>query len=145
MWLFNKSVTKQTGVTLVELIIAIVIISIASVALLTGLGFQTARNVDPMIQSQAQMLASQYLKEVMAKSFFDPSADPRLSPSVSRDDADDSAADNTASSANATNRLLFNNLFEYNNYNQPARELDGTLIPALAGYQISIEIDDSIV
>ncbi len=144
MWLSSKSIHPQTGVTLVELIIAIVIISIASVALLTGLGFQTARNVDPMIQSQAQMLAKQYLSEVLSKPFFDPSADPRLSPSVSRDAADDSAADTTARDSNATNRLLFDNIFEYNGFNQPTQELDGTAVPELAGYQISISIDDSV-
>jgi MSHA pilin protein MshD len=135
---------KQLGVTLVEMVIAIVIISIAAVALLQGLGFQTNRNVDPMIQSQSQMLAKQYLEEVMGKPFFDPAADPRLDPSVNRDDADDSAADTASSVSDDDNRVLFNNIFEYQNYDQPVQAQNGTPIPELSGFQIDITIDDSV-
>lgn len=135
---------KQQGVTLVELIIAIVIISVAAVALLQGLGFQTSRNVDPMIQSQSQALARQYLDEVMSRSFFDPANDPRLNPGVSQALAASAESDSTARTLDATNRQLFDNIFEYNGYNQTPQSLDGTPIVELAGYQIAITVDSSI-
>jgi MSHA pilin protein MshD len=130
-------------VTLVEMVIAIVIISIAAVALLQGLGFQTVRNVDPMIQSQAQALAKQYLEEAMSRSFFDPATDPRVFPSVNQATAVSSASDTTSSTADATNRIAFNNVFEFNSYDQPVQEPDGTPITELSGFQIEIEVDNS--
>lgn len=134
---------NQSGVTLVEMIIAIVIISIASVALLQGLGLQTQRNVDPMIQTQAQALARQFLDEAMSRTFFETSADPRVDPSISQAEALDSATDTSARDNNATNRLAFNNIFEYQDYNQPAQNIDGSSIDELSGYQINIDIDHS--
>lgn len=135
--------STQNGVTLVELIIAIVIISIAAVALLQGLGFQTLRNVDPMIQSQSQALARHYLEETLSRSFFDPSDDPRADPSVSQAQAVTAATDTTSRDNDPVNRIAFDNVFEYHNYNQPAQTTNGTPIDELSDYQIGIQIDRS--
>lgn len=131
----------QSGVTLVELIIAIVIISIASVALLQGLGLQTQRNVDPMIQSQANALARQYLEEALSRSFFDPTADPRVDPSITQAQATAAVRDISSRTANPTNRLAFNNVYEYNGFSQPIQAPNGTAIPELSGYSVSISVD----
>ncbi|TCS41645.1 prepilin-type N-terminal cleavage/methylation domain-containing protein [Reinekea marinisedimentorum] len=137
---FSKA--QQRGVTLVEMIIAIVIISIAAVALLQGLGQQTRNNVDPMIQSQAQMLARQYLAEVSTKSFFDPSGDPRLDPNLSEAEVNNAISDQSESS-NA-NRALWNNLYEYDGYSSAIYELNGTTpVSGLSGYSVAIDIDIS--
>lgn len=136
--------SKQVGVTLVELIIAIVIISIAVVAILQSLGQQTLRNVDPMLQSQAQLLAKQFLDEVKSKSFFDPSADPRLVPNLTAAQLITSIADQAQRNADATNRLTWNNLYEYHSYNDSeVRNADGTAIPELSGYSVTISVDIS--
>jgi MSHA pilin protein MshD len=147
LMLLSSSVSRlqnQRGVTLVEMVIAIVIISIAAVALLQGLGFQTGRNVDPMIQSQSQALASQYLDEVLGKSFFDPSNDPRLNPSLSRDNARAGSEDTSARDLDGDNRILFDNVYEYQGYDEPVQNRDGSAIAELAGYQIAITIDNSV-
>ncbi len=139
MWPLNRH-SKQNGVTLVELIIAIVIISIAAVALLKGLGQQTRANVDPMIQSQAQLLAKQYLSEVLSKSFFDPSADPRLKPNLSDTAINNSVRDQTGR-AGSSNRLNWNNIYEYQGYDNSVSALDGSAIPALSRYRVAITIN----
>ena len=137
---------RQGGVTLVELIIAMVIISIAAVALLQGLGLQSQRNVDPMIQSQAQRLVIQYLQEVSNKSFFDPSADPRLDPSLTSEAelnlVIDGVNDQTGSSA-SSNRLAWDNIFEYNDYDGSINDIHGDPVAALSGYAVKIEVDTS--
>ena len=129
MWRSNKPLARQKGVTLVELIIAIVIISIAAVALLQGLGIQTGRNVDPMIQSQSQALAKQYLLEVLSKSFFDPSADPRLDPTLSQTAINTGITDQTR--LGSPSRMAWNNIYEYHNYSGAIREVAGPLITEL--------------
>ena len=129
---------RQEGVTLVELIIAMVIISIAAVALLQGLGLQSQRNVDPMIQSQAQRLASQYLHEVSSKPFFDPGADPRLNPALTLAAVVTSISDQ--SSIGSANRLTWDNLYEYQGYDDSIKDLVGSAIATLAGYRVAIAV-----
>ena len=143
MFLFsNRPLNKQVGVTLVELVIAIVIISIAAVALLQTLGSQTIRNVDPMIQSQAQLLARQYLQEVSSKSFFDGAADPRLIPTLTRTQINDSVIDKTQSGS--PSRIAWDNIYEYEGYNQSGiLDVSGVAISAFANFTVDIAIDIS--
>lgn len=63
---------RQTGVTLIELVIAIVIISIAAGAVLMGLSTSIQGSADPMIRHQAVAIAEAYLEEISLKSFSDP-------------------------------------------------------------------------
>lgn len=133
---------KQSGVTLVELIIAMVIISIAAVALLQTLGSQSVRNVDPMIQSQAQMLARQYLEEVSSKSFFDGSADPRLVANLSRSDINDSVEDQ--SRAGSPSRVGWDNIYEYHGYSQTGlRDVNGSAVAEFSNFSVAIQVDIS--
>lgn len=132
---------KQQGVTLIELIIAIIIISIASVALLQSLGQQTLRNVDPEIQSQANRLANQYVQEIISKSFFDPSTDPRLNPSLSNAIINASITDQTRLGAPA--RGSWDNLYEYHGYNSDIRDINGVPISNLTGYSVDVTVNIS--
>lgn len=134
---------RQAGVTLIELIIAIVIISVASVALLQALGFQAGRNVDPMIQSQAQLVARQYLNEVLGKPFFDPAADPRFDSSLPQADVVNSIVDQSGSTLSPTIRIDWDNLYEYAGYSAAATDPSGNSVAGLEGYNVSIAIDIS--
>ncbi len=140
----KPTLPAQQGVTLIELVIAIVIISIAAVALLQSLGYQTVRNVDPMIQSQAQALARQYLEEVLSKPFFDPSNDPRLNRFVSQANATASITNTDQSTANPTNRTSWNNIWEYDGYSSVPREINGTAINELGSFTVAIDVDNSV-
>jgi MSHA pilin protein MshD len=63
---------RQTGTTLIELVIAIVIISIAVSAILMALSTNIAQSADPMVRHQAIAIAEAYLEEIALKSFADP-------------------------------------------------------------------------
>ena len=63
---------RQSGTTLIELIIAIVIIAIAASAILMGMSTTITRSADPMIRHQAVAIAEAYLEEIALKSFDDP-------------------------------------------------------------------------
>lgn len=60
------------GFTLVELIIAIVVIGIAASGVLLVMNYTTAHSADPMIQHQAVAIAEAYLEEVLLQPYADP-------------------------------------------------------------------------
>ncbi|MCQ4348615.1 type II secretion system GspH family protein [Pseudomonas stutzeri] len=60
---------RQRGVTLVELVIAIVIVGIAAAALYSAMASITARSADPMLRQQSLMLAEACLEEILGKPF----------------------------------------------------------------------------
>ncbi|MDX1404911.1 MAG: prepilin-type N-terminal cleavage/methylation domain-containing protein [Woeseiaceae bacterium] len=63
---------RQSGVTLIELVIAIVIIAIAATAILGTFATTVGQSADPMIRHQAVAIAEAYLEEISLKSFDDP-------------------------------------------------------------------------
>ncbi|GGX45613.1 prepilin-type N-terminal cleavage/methylation domain-containing protein [Saccharospirillum salsuginis] len=138
-------VRKQLGVSLVELIIAIIIIGISATALLQSLGFQVVSNVDPMLRSQSQLLARQFLSEVTSKSYFDPSSDPRTNPTLSNAAASASLQDQTASTAGQP-RSNWDNVYEYHGYDSGSggiEDVQGNSISGLENYRVAVHIDIS--
>ena len=64
--------SRMRGVTLVELIVSIVIISIAVTSVLGVLSAVATNSASAMVQQQGVSIASAYLNEVLQKSFNDP-------------------------------------------------------------------------
>jgi len=80
---------KEAGVTLIELIISMVIISIALTGILTVMNLTVSHSADPVIQHQAVAIAESYLEEILLQSYADPdAADGEASRSLF-DDVDD--------------------------------------------------------
>jgi len=63
---------RQAGTTLIELVMAIVIVSIAVSAVLMALSMNVGYSADPMIRHQAIAIAEAYLEEISLKAFDDP-------------------------------------------------------------------------
>jgi MSHA pilin protein MshD len=63
---------RQQGVNLLELIIAIVVISIATTGVLLVYAQVVRHSADPMIQQQALAVAEAYLDEILARPVADP-------------------------------------------------------------------------
>ena len=80
---------RQAGMTLVELIIAIVVIAIAVSAVLGVLTKNVEHSADAMIISQAAAIAEAYLEEVSLKPFVDPDGIDGEAARVDFDDVDD--------------------------------------------------------
>ena len=79
----------QRGVTLIELVVSIVIISVAAGAILGVLSVTTAASADPMIRHQAVAIADAYLEEILLKPFDDPDGTDGEVSRVDFDDVDD--------------------------------------------------------
>jgi MSHA pilin protein MshD len=60
---------RQCGFTLIELVVFIVIVSVALAGVLTILNHTTRSSADPLIRKQALAVAEALLEEVMAKPF----------------------------------------------------------------------------
>ena len=63
------TLARQRGVTLVELVIAIVIVGIAAAALYSAMASITARSADPMLRQQSLAIAEAYLEEISLQAF----------------------------------------------------------------------------
>ena len=113
--------TCQRGVTLVELLVSIVIVSIAAGGILGVLSMTTAASADPMIRHQAAAIAEAYLEEVMLKPIIDP------------DGADGEAA-----------RADFDDLDDFDGLlDSGARDQFGAPIAALGSYTVGVSVSPS--
>jgi len=63
---------NSRGFTLVELIISMVVVSIALGGVLMVMNYTVRHSADPMLQHQALAIAESYLEEVLLQSFNDP-------------------------------------------------------------------------
>ena len=60
---------SQRGVTLIELVLTIVIVSVAVAGVIGTFSLVTGRSADPLLQSRATALGQLYLDEVMARRY----------------------------------------------------------------------------
>ena len=63
---------KPRGFTLIEMIIAIVVLAAAAAGVLFSFSQNISKSADPMIQQQAISIAQSYLEEAMLKPYSDP-------------------------------------------------------------------------
>ena len=80
---------RQRGVTLVELVVAIVVIATAGAALVGTLSYLAGTGSDGILQAQAQSIANAYLSEITDKSFADPNGVDGEAARCQFDDVDD--------------------------------------------------------
>lgn len=66
-WKTDPHPFRQRGVTLVELVMAVVIISIAVTGVLLAYVQAVTHSADPMINAQALAIAEAYMDEILAK------------------------------------------------------------------------------
>lgn len=108
----------ERGFTLVEMLIAIVVIGVGIAGVMLAFSTVARTSGDPQIRHQLLAIAEEMLEEVSLKPY--------------------AAAANTAPSGCA--RDTFNDVLDYNGYNQPACTVDGTAISALSGYTVNVSV-----
>ena len=60
---------RQHGMTLVELVITIVVLGIASAALFSAMAAISGRSADPMLRQQSLAIAEAYMEEITLQAF----------------------------------------------------------------------------
>lgn len=109
---------RQSGVTLIELIISIVVIAIAIGGVLGVLSQSAGRSADAMVMSQAVAIAEAYLEEITLRPFADPDGVDGETLRTDFDDVDD-----------------YNGLVDVG-----ARDQFGNAPAALAGYTVTVTV-----
>jgi MSHA pilin protein MshD len=109
---------NQLGMTLIEVVIAIVVVATAVSAVLGVLSSSVARSADAMVIGQAIAIAESYVEEITLKPFVDPDAIDGEAARIDFDDVDD--YDGLADSG--------------------ARDQFGNPIAGLGGYTINVAV-----
>lgn len=111
--------------TLVEIVVAIVIIAISITGTLMLVDTTTRRSADPMLERQAISIAESYLEEALQKSYLDPS-------------------DGTLCPTPEGARALYDNVCDFNNLDETgARDQNGNAVTGLDAYRVQMRIDPS--
>jgi MSHA pilin protein MshD len=106
------------GVTLIELVLSIVIVSIAASAVLGLLSFASRGSADAMVRNQAVAIAQAYLEEIRFKAFM--------------------------ANGQEASRDLFDDVSDYNGLsNTGARDQFGSSITGLEGYNVTVAVTPS--
>ncbi|MFW5442934.1 MAG: prepilin-type N-terminal cleavage/methylation domain-containing protein [Methylococcaceae bacterium] len=79
----------QSGMTLIELILSMVIISVALTGVLTVMNYTVRHSADPVIQHQAIAIAESYLEEVLLHAYANPTGGYSGTDRSQFDDVDD--------------------------------------------------------
>jgi MSHA pilin protein MshD len=139
---------RQSGLTLVELIVFVVIISVGLAGILGVLNFASAKSADPLIRKQALAVAEALLEEVS------------LMPFTYCDPDDPAAATATSTAGCATPESLtspgpeaaqgesrysttapFDNVNDYHGFTMSGiRDLTGAAMPGLGEYTASVTV-----
>ncbi|HET9446462.1 MAG TPA: prepilin-type N-terminal cleavage/methylation domain-containing protein [Steroidobacteraceae bacterium] len=105
---------RSRGATLVELIVAIVVVAIAVTSVLGLLAEISTRSAGAMMATQAESVASAYLDEALSKAFADP----------------DGVAE--------AGRQNFDDVNDYNFIDNGARDTQGNALVGFGQYQVQV-------
>lgn len=110
--------SKSRGFTLIEMIVAIVILGVGLAGVLTAFSTTVKSSADPMLNKQMLAIAEGMLEEILLKPYAAGSG-----------------------SISGCNRSLADDINDYAAYNQPVCDLSGNAITTLSGYTIAVSLD----
>ena len=114
--------TRNAGVTLVELIVALVIMGVALAGMVAVYASTTRASVDPVIVQQMQAIADNMIEEILLKPYA-----PGPAPGAGAGGA----------------RLNFDDVRDYDGYGQAIqgiRDVEGNAIPGLERYTVVVTV-----
>ena len=114
--------TRSAGVTLVELVVALVIMGVALAAVVAVYASTTRASVDPVIVQQMQAIADNMMEEVLLKPYA-----PGPAPGAGAGGA----------------RVNFDDVRDYNGYGQAIqgiRDVEGNAMPGLERYTVLVTV-----
>lgn len=150
------SMTRQHGLSLIELLVFIVIVGIAVTGMLSVYSSVTRTSVNPMLQKQALAVAESLLDEVLSKpyTYCDPD-DAQADTATSATIGPTGCATTTEAGGGAeagedrySTTTPFDNVNDYNGFVMDSstagiRDLANATIPGLGAYSASIVVQNS--
>ncbi len=118
----SRNRRARHGLTLVELVLAMVVIGVGLAGVMLAYSTVTRASADPLVQRQMQAIAEELIEEIALKPF---------------------AAAVNAAPATACARDTWNDIGDYAGYATSGRicSIDGSPIAALTGYSVRVSID----
>lgn len=111
--------------SLIELVVAIVVVSIALTGTMLLVDTTMRRSADPMLERQAISIAEAYLAEILQKAYLDPD-------------------DGSLCGAPEASRDRYDNICDYDGLaDVGARSQEGLAVTGLGSYRVDIAIDQS--
>lgn len=115
------------GFSLIEMVIAITVLSIALTGSMMVMDTTLRSSADPMLRHQAIVISETYMEEIFLQSFIDPDLD---------------QATGAVCPTKEASRVLYDNICDYNGLSDVgAVDQSGASITGLEGYTISVTVD----
>lgn len=106
--------SRQTGTTLVELVLSMLIVSIALVGIFSVINLTVSHSADPVVQHQAIAIAESYLEEILLQAY---------------------------SGGASSDRANFDDVDDYNGLTDiGAHDQQGNAIPGLTQYTVGVSV-----
>ena len=124
-----KSMMRNGGATLIEMIVSIVIISVSVTAVMMVIAQVGRSSADPMLRTQATAIAQAYMDEILVQALNDP------------DGGETGAAEAGETRAN------FDDVSDYHGLADTggARDQMGLPIAGLAGYNVDVAVTNATI
>ncbi|NOQ52460.1 MAG: pilus assembly protein MshD [Desulfuromonadaceae bacterium] len=103
--------------TLIELVVAMVVISVALAGIMSVINYTTLHSADPVLRHQSLAIAEAYMEEIALKNYIDPDADGEGS------------------------RALFDDVDDYNGLSESGvHDQNGNAIGGLENYSVTVSV-----
>lgn len=120
---------RQSGATLIELVVSVVIISVVATSAMMLIAQTTGRSGDPLIRTQAIAIAEAYMEEILLQPLVDPTGG------------------NLNGHDSSETRPTFDDVTDYQNLADTSGAVDqyGNAISGLEAYEVTVSISDSTI
>lgn len=140
--MYTERLRRQSGLTLIEVIAFIVIVSVGLTGILSVLNLTTRHSADPIVQKQSLAIAEALLTEIESKAFT--WCDPDDSNAATASSVAGCAGDAPAESGRVSNTAAWDQVSDYAGYAMNSgivSPTDGvTVISGLESYSASVAI-----
>lgn len=127
---------QQTGFTLVEAIISMLIVSIAAIAMASSMGLAFQHSADGLLENKAQQLGRAYVEEIRGKRFAE------VTPAGGVPPCSSIGTPCGALGAESETRVQFDDVDDYDGLvDAPPRDSEDQIIPGYDRFSVAVSVN----